>query len=1185
MARAARLLAFAVAVVAASPAAAQLTLAIEANPGVAQPGEQLEIRITVSNQTPLDVGGVVLNLPLPAGLDNFNTVSAEPPATGCNQIVNNGVCQSGETLIWGFGTIEAGESVSASVAPTVSAGALGPIAFNPVLNVPALPASATVMVNAALALDVSLHEAADPVAASGELVYTLHFGNRSTITASPGALLRLPLPAGTVFVGASDGGALNGSNVEWALGTLQPGQSGTRSVTLETSALLVDGALLLANAELSDLSAQVAQARAVTEVDAVEPLALALSVNPDPAAVGEQLEIELTVSNRSASPLATVTLVLRWPQQTAPLFMAQATGAPSGCTQVVFNSTCTPSEFTLWTVGTLEPGQSATFSVSANVAAAPDGALIDFAASALSSNLDDRAEATRAIAVDSTSALDVGLHEAAEPVPPGDDVVYTLHFGNRSTTTAAPGAVLRLPLPAGTAFVGASDGGALNGSTVEWSLGTLQPGQSGTRSVTLESDAGLPDGTLLETEATLSDTSLPPQLARARELTELDALEALELSMALGPDPAAVGEQLDIELTVSNRSAASFGVVTVVLRWPQQIDPLFTTQGTSSPGGCSQVANDGKCAAGEYASWNLGTLSAGQSITLSYSADLAAAPDGGVVEFEALVDSSPGHDRAAAGRAIAVDAASGLDLALHEARDPVAAGDDLVYTLRFGNRSTTDPAPNALLRLPLPPGTSFVAASDGGAPSGGTVQWSLGTLQPGQSGERTVTLASDAGLLRGSQLRAEATLSDSSAPAQRALAPEVTEIDGLGPLAIAMALGPDPAAVGEQLRIELTVSNTGASPLPTPTLWLRWPHSIDSLFRNQGTGTPSDCSQGLNDGVCSAGEYTTWSLATLNAGESITLSYSADLAATPNGGVVDFEAFAIGASNDDCATVGRAIAVDSSRPLELGLVAAQDPGSAGDDVVYTLHFANTTTASPASSLSLRFPLPAGTSFVSATGGGALSGDTVVWSLGTLPPGVWSSRSVTVDTNAALPRASVLRADAALSDAAAHQLRAHAVTELDGLEALEAAVVSTVKPDSSFQIDATVTNTDVVTHGSVVLSLRIPRYAVPFSPLTVTGATPSGCNQITSNGLCEPGEFVFFNLTLTAGQSVTATIPSLSYALPAGKSGALPELEAIVLGSGLHDRAVDHVVPEPGAVLSLVSGIGCLAALARRRRRH
>jgi len=53
---------------------------------------------------------------------------------------------------------------------------------------------------------------------------------------------------------------------------------------------------------------------------------------------------------------------------------------------------------------------------------------------------------------------------------------------------------------------------------------------------------------LIDAVATLSDTSAPSQLARAGASTEIDALEPLELAIAVGPDPAAPGEPLAIEL-------------------------------------------------------------------------------------------------------------------------------------------------------------------------------------------------------------------------------------------------------------------------------------------------------------------------------------------------------------------------------------------------------------------------------------------------------------------------------------------------------------------------------------------------------------------------------------------------------------------------------------------------------------
>src|SRR5687768_4018808 len=116
---------------AAAQASAQVVVAIEANPGIAKPGEQLEIRITVSNQGAGAVAGVSLNLVLPAGLDPFLTSVPTPAFSGCFQVVNNSLCEPGETISWNLGTINARQSIAMSLTPIVAAGATGPIAFNP----------------------------------------------------------------------------------------------------------------------------------------------------------------------------------------------------------------------------------------------------------------------------------------------------------------------------------------------------------------------------------------------------------------------------------------------------------------------------------------------------------------------------------------------------------------------------------------------------------------------------------------------------------------------------------------------------------------------------------------------------------------------------------------------------------------------------------------------------------------------------------------------------------------------------------------------------------------------------------------------------------------------------------------------------------------------------------------------
>ena len=272
-------------------------------------------------------------------------------------------------------------------------------------------------------------------------------------------------------------------------------------------------------------------------------------------------------------------------------------------------------------------------------------------------------------------------------------------------------------MPAGTTFVSASDSWLLNGSTVEWSLGTLSPGQSGTRTVTVEANAGLVRGTLLPAQAELSDTSAPAQLARARAVTEIDGLDPLELAMAVGPDPAAVGEQLGIELTVTNTSASALTAVTLVLRWPHRIDPLFTGTGDLLTRGL-QPDRQQRGLLGrrvhrlEPRHAERGTERHG----LVLGGHRGGTPDGSIVDFEAAVHDTGTDERTRGGSR---DRGGFLAPApIRPARGRrirSRSGDELVYTLHFGNTSTAATAPNALLRFPLPAGTTFVSASGGGS--------------------------------------------------------------------------------------------------------------------------------------------------------------------------------------------------------------------------------------------------------------------------------------------------------------------------------------------------------------------------------------------------------------------------------------------------------------------------------------
>lgn len=76
------------------------------------------------------------------------------------------------------------------------------------------------------------------------------------------------------------------------------------------------------------------------------------------------------------------------------------------------------------------------------------------------------------------------------------------------------------------------------------------------------------------------------------------------------------------------------------------------------------------------------------------------------------------------------------------------------------------------------------------------------------------------------------------------------------------------------------------------------------------------------------------------------------------------------------------------------------PASAasGSNITYTINYANTGGA-PATGVIIKDTVPAGTTFVSATGGGTLGAGVVTWTIGTLAPGASGSVQFTVTINA------------------------------------------------------------------------------------------------------------------------------------------------------------------------------------------
>jgi uncharacterized repeat protein (TIGR01451 family) len=301
------------------------------------------------------------------------------------------ICTAGEILQWDLGTLTPGQAVNLSLSPTVTGGTadgtLIPWEATVSDDSGAVNSeSATLMVDSSPALTVSIDEDRDPVAAGSTLTYTLRYGNRSANSVT-GAQLSFALPADSSFVSATDGGSwdTDSNSVSWSLATLPAGAVAQQVVEVSIDPLAADGSLLQSEALIEGTSSAMPTQRRATETAYVGPsmpLSMSLDVTPLPAQDNQQLLVELTVSNPTASTVYGGVVRLHYPSHMNAIgeagdLVTGPVNAAASCVGGGSSTICTAGEILQWDLGTLTPGQAVNLSLSPTVTGGTvDGTLI-----------------------------------------------------------------------------------------------------------------------------------------------------------------------------------------------------------------------------------------------------------------------------------------------------------------------------------------------------------------------------------------------------------------------------------------------------------------------------------------------------------------------------------------------------------------------------------------------------------------------------------------------------------------------------------------------------------------------------------------------------------------------------------------------------------------------------------------
>jgi uncharacterized repeat protein (TIGR01451 family) len=300
-------------------------------------------------------------------------------------------------------------------------------------------------------------------------------------------------------------------------------------------------------------------------------------------------------------------------------------------------------------------------------------------------------------------------------VTSGQNVAYTINVTNNGPSTAT-GVSLSDPTPANLTFVSASGGGC---TSFPCSLGTLTVGQTVTVTATYSTSANF-GGNVTNTASVSGNETDPNNTNNSASATTNVGTQANLAITKSGPPSANTGQNVTYTVTVTNNGPSTATSVVV---------------SDTTPTGLAFISNSGACTSAYPC--NLGTLTAGQSMTISSTYSIPANFSGTSTTNTASVasavnDPNNGDNSASATTTVGQN----TDLSISKSGPTTASpGQNLVYTIIVTNNGGIA-APNVTVTDPTPAGTTFVSNSGACAT---TFPCNIGTLNPGSSATITST--------------------------------------------------------------------------------------------------------------------------------------------------------------------------------------------------------------------------------------------------------------------------------------------------------------------------------------------------------------------------------------------------------------------------------------------------------------
>jgi len=340
-----------------------------------------------------------------------------------------------------------------------------------------------------------------------------------------------------------------------------------------------------------------------------------------------------------------------------------------------------------------------------------------------------------------------------EIVSPGEIFTYHISYGNLRPFTAEDVTIIDI-LPEELEFVSAP-GGTFNGTAVIWELDDLDPGETGMVNLTVEVEDDVESTTIINC-ATIFAEELPSQTS----CTEVNVYR-LEFEKESSVTQAVPG--LEFVYTLEFRNPGDYPVTGVTITDELPPELIFVS------------ASDGGTYDGTSVNWTIGTLPGMAEGDVTFTVMVKDTVGNGTQILNCgVIDSDQTVPRTAC-VLVPVVSPEVPELTKTATEYIVSRNQTYSYIIHFRNPNLVS-LTGVYLLDPLPDDLEFVSASDGGALEGQTVNWSIGTISPGEFGDRTLTVRVDEDAEEGNITNCATIYTDQTDPVENCVDVTVIEI-------------------------------------------------------------------------------------------------------------------------------------------------------------------------------------------------------------------------------------------------------------------------------------------------------------------------------------------------------------------------------------------------------------------------